>query len=659
MNRLFINNKEVHLSDQTKIGVTYQANNIAEIEMRQGNFTNIFKIPVNDHNNVILEWAALMSSDTDLPYRRLLATYEEDGVELVSEGDASVVKVQNGFYFVKVVSGNVSLKKALGDVTVGELYTDSDNFVWSLTNAENSRDGSQHYIFPLIDWRTDIDTFFNSPTADVRQMLPCITAPGFFSRMADYTGFSFGGSYLSSSDHTNMVITPSEFEREPDSLEALETKAEKPSSFNGDPYCWNGQLGEFVPNEFNPTAGSTPTDHVFTVNPVYETNTGEFSSGSYFPTVNHVGKLTLSGTVQVNWDRVQVLALNIKRKFDYLVRIKKGATVIAESFHTTDKTKLNSEEVFPVVLTTGFITLEAGEEYKVEIEFRVQRRNVDTRFKVCPAEDTTLSFIHTPTENLSLGDTIKPSDLFRMKARDLLTDIMNKRGLLMQTNDYTKVVSFNFFQDIIDNKAIARKWNSKVGKRGNSLSFKFGNYAQQNWFRFKEDEDVTSELGDYFFNITNENLEEEKDVVRFKHSATEQNSKYQGVNIPEIEAIDSGNAWQKPTYRVLQLDIQDTDFNVTFTDGVTNNNHTTNIPVCKFVGMDELAPIHYEALVEMLDRAKVEVLPINLIPIDIHELDHIIPIYLSLPDRDIEGYFYLNIIDKYRGGETNCQLIRL
>ncbi len=658
MNKLFINKQEVHLSDQTKIGVTKQANNIADLEMRQGGFTNVFKIPVNDHNNVILEWAAYMSSNTDLPYKRLLATYEEDGVELVSEGDAQIVNVSNGFYFIKVVDGNIDLKKALGGVTVGELYSDSDSFLWTLANVVDSRDGSRHYIFPFIDWRTDIDTFFTTATADIRQMLPCVSVPGFFSRMEAFTGFSFIGNYITSDAHQNMILTPDEFEKSPETLTEQETKASKPLGFNGPPYCWTSQIGELIPIEINLLPGSTPSDHVFLANPVFVTNDSDFFNGSYFTPSNHIGKLTLSGVLKINWDKLDI-GLNIKRKFDYIIRIKKDGLVIAESFHTTDKAKLNQENSFPINLTTGFITLESGPEYFAQIEFRVQRRNVNSTFLVCPLDNTSLSFTHTPTKIYSLGDTINLKDIFKMKASDVLKDIMNKRGVMIQTNNYSKTVQFNFFQDIIDNKSIAKNWSKKIGKRSNNLKFIFGNYGRKNWFRFKEDEDVTNELGDFFFNISNENLKPEQDVVKFNHSATEQDSRHLGLNVPEIEAINSSNEWQKPTYRILQMESASTDFNVTFTDGVGNTIVTTDIPICKFLGMEELAPEFYDALLDMLNKTKAEIIPIKLTAIDIHELNHIIPIYLSLPNRDIEGYFYLNVVDKYRGGETNCELIRL
>jgi hypothetical protein len=72
MNELIINNRTVDLSDSTNIGVTLCANNIGELQNRQGNFTNTFKLPTSKNNKEIFEWSHLQTSSSLMPYLSLI-----------------------------------------------------------------------------------------------------------------------------------------------------------------------------------------------------------------------------------------------------------------------------------------------------------------------------------------------------------------------------------------------------------------------------------------------------------------------------------------------------------------------------------------------------------------------------------------------------------
>lgn len=655
MNRLFINGKEIELSDQTKIGVTYQANNIGELQQRQGNYTNVFKVPVNDNNNIALEWAALMTSDTDLPYQVLRATYIEDGIEIVPDGKARIESVIDGFYLIAVTSGNIDLKDAIGDARVGDLYADDEPFIWNRDSIIDSRDGSKYYIFPFADWRTDIDTFFNDTSVESNEMLPCATAPGFFERLSNFTGFTFEGTYLDSDAHKKMIISPNAFSRT-ESTQSTRAFTELTFDNQGDA-PWN--LDEPVPED----SGL----NTFTLVPNYINNGTDFINGRYVAPATHIASLQFQATIDVFWSKDSFFNTNQSKSWQYRVILKDDLGNVIKSFWSvTFNVELPLSQQFNLSLDSGEVTLTQGREYFIEIDFFFNAHtNRDTKVFSRPVVNTLSPELkHVPAKNISLGDSIDFRDLYTMKIKDVLNDILNKRGITIQTNNYSKVVQFNFFQDLIDNKAIAKDWSSKVDARSQSLTFTFGNYAQRNWFRFKPDDLVDDELGDSFFDVADENLPFEKDAVKFNHPATRQIAKGdtpEGVfNIPKIEAVDSENLWQKPGYRILQLDTQEVGFDIDFNEGVlTPIPLRTNIPFVKFIGMEELIPVHYVALTDILTKTKGIKEPINLSAIDIQELDFTIPIYLYLPDRDIDGYFYLNLLDKYRGGVTMCQLIRL
>ena len=88
MIEILINDKRLDLSDLTKVGVTYCANNIGELQNRQGNFSNTFKIPITKNNSTLLEWSNLQTSISNIPYQKNNCTLIHNGVEIVSNGIA-------------------------------------------------------------------------------------------------------------------------------------------------------------------------------------------------------------------------------------------------------------------------------------------------------------------------------------------------------------------------------------------------------------------------------------------------------------------------------------------------------------------------------------------------------------------------------------------
>lgn len=650
-NELFINGKEIKLSDETRIGVTFQANNLGELQNRQGSFTNTFKIR-NAINAETLELLNLMSSASIIPYRRNTATYLEGGIEIVSEGEAIITKSDIDFTYINVIGGNVDLSRAIGDVIVGELYFEDSPHTWNLSNAYNSRTGSEYYIYPLLDWRIDLDSFFNAPSVNIQEMLPCCVVSGLFERLEKYTGYSFIGSYIESEEHKNMILTPDYFSKNPEYLEDEQTNA------------------SFITAEYRDAAflsaleGSGIVTSSFPVE--LASNGVGFFEGSYFAPLNNVGKLRFTGTIAARQVYINgglgFLEFPKQGEYWFTVQIKKGGLVIAENtfeHQVGDIYELDGFRDFVVDISTPEILLTTGDQYFCNVIANTARHSnadVQTQFGFI---DNRAVFSHIPSESLVFGNDIRFRDLFRMKAKDVLKDILNLRGLIIQTNSYTKEVQFNFFQDLLDNKIRAIDWSDKVDIRSSELTFKFGRYAQRNWGKFKENDSVEKGYGDYYFDIDDTTLDDEATAIKIGHPATHQNNKYLGYNIPKIEAVDSLNKWQKPEYRILQIDRKETSFNVTFTDGTGSEVTTTSIPFARFHGFEELIPQYYEVLIDILDRTKGIVLVLKLTPVDIQELDFSIPIKLFIPEIEVSGDFYINKINNYKQGFTAVEFVRL
>ena len=651
--RLFINGIKMQLSDRTRIGVTKQANNIGELQNRQGSFTNTFAIPLNAYNRDKLEQAHVMTSSTQLPYQKLRIDYHEGGLNVMPNAEGIIKNSDGKFIYIDAIGGNVNLSRAIGDITIGELFT-AQTHVWNFDNVVNSRDASEFYIYPFIDWRTNESTFFDSPSVDPSDLLPCCKMTDVFNVLESVAGYTFTGPYLTSSEHQNMVVTPDELTFNPEYFDDLVINAENLDTTLTTTSYAVGQGSGF--EVFN--SGISLID-----------NDPGFFQGSYYPTGTEVGSLRFSTTVTLNIEYAfgQTPIIKQTREYWIVVQIKEGGTILAEK--TFDHIFVEPSPVFDaqfvVDVETSDITLTNPNQYFVNIEIHAERHtNAETSVSYSvgvTGNPNFAKFEKTPVNQIVYGSEIRFVDLFRMKAADVLKDVLNKRAIIIQTNGYSKEVSFNFFDDILKNKAIALDWSNLVDvPTSKGLSYKFGNYGQRNNFKFEQNDQVSDGLGDWFFNINDQTLPAEIDVVQLNHSATEQSAKYQGRIIPRIDGLnDALNAWNKPGWRILQLERQFTSYNVEYNDGVDSQTVNTNIPFARFVGFQELIPEYYEALQGILDQAKVLPLVLKLTPDLIQNLDHVIPIELNVPELDISGFFYINVINQYQGGKTLVELVRL
>lgn len=649
MNELIINNRRVDFSESTNIGLTFCANNIGELQNRQGNFSNTFKLPITKKNKEIFEWSHLQNSSSSMPYKKLKATYKQNGIEILSDGVAEISSVDNNFFYINVYSGNVDLMDAIGDITVGELYKNDIVYNWNINNVYNANINN-YYIYPLIDWRKDIDTFFSTNEVDARQMLPCATMPQLFNRLSDYIGFNFSGNYLNSSSFKNLILTP-------DSFSIPKSDAVK-----------NAEVlkGENTPYTQVPTGAGTT---IITSFPTFRNsnNIPDFANGLFRPLVNKVGKLKFVGNYYLYFGH--------SNSPSYQTLNKKQAYIDVAITNSAGNVNIYGPIVFGpydysfkevnLDIETPEMTFLANTEYKVKIRTYVAQTNKVQQLNLIdydyPNATTTsqLSLTRfqefTPSPKIAYNTPINFSNIFTMKVKDVLKDILNMEAIIIQTNNYTKSIQFNKFEDLSLNKSISKDWSRKI-QSSKSMSFKFGNYAKKNNLKFKNDTD-----NNWSFYLPQDNLEVEKDVVKFNHDATFQYNRYNGFIIPTIDGLkDSSNEWNSVTYRILHLKVQDTSFSVNYrSSNIDVAPKSNQIPFCYFKNANTLIDENYNTIVSILQAPKVLKIVANLDITDISDLDFSIPIQINRPDLNLSGYFYINKIENYKGGLTSCEIIEI
>jgi len=219
---LYLNGVLMDTDSNTEISLTIQANKIGDLQNRYGNFAPKFTLPYTQNNKSAIELSHVVTSATNFPYRYARCVYVENGVELISDGLATIDSSGSDNFSVTIMDGNVDFFKAIENLTVGELYADDDTFFWTIYEAINSRVGNDYFTFPVVDWY-DNDGYFLDGKIDTEKMIPVAIVPDMMTRLQEKIGFTFSGSYIGSDELEQALLTPDEFKLDAEDVADQET----------------------------------------------------------------------------------------------------------------------------------------------------------------------------------------------------------------------------------------------------------------------------------------------------------------------------------------------------------------------------------------------------------------------------------------------------
>jgi len=265
--------------------------------------------------------------------------------------------------------------------------------------------------------------------------------------------------------------------------------------------------------------------------------------------------------------------------------------------------------------------------------------------------------------------------------KDLLKDTLQRFGIICQTDNASKTISFNSLRDIINNIPLAKDWSSKCLNQGKQVNYQLGNYAQVNYMKYKEDNNVLPlDFANAQINVNDTTLTATADLFQSQFAPT-LNRPYITGTIAQIRMIDNTSDSTDFTIGVSPRILIDQKTRlpsgkpVTFTDGIKNTvvndiistpyfykpDGDYNLCFCDMPGTTS-APLpglktkYYPELQKVLTQTKKVIRYILLTPRDILELDLLIPVYLQQDGT----YYYINKIDSWRKGQPcKVELVKL
>jgi len=659
MLQLFLNDTLADLTDDSPIALTFQINNLAEVKNQQGNTSNQFKLPLTQRNRQILGFPDEVAFTNHKPYQQYAAKLVQDGMEIIPYGVAELNSVDDSTASITVLSGNVDFFDAID----GKIYDMGDSttiwgknlpwkpydHAWTLDNVIASQTYTDGWIWPVVDYgKISKDA---SEPINVRYL-----RPGFFLKtavelMVKPTGYTIDpDSFLLKDELYNKLIIQfandnfehgTDYQNAPDSLSA--SVSSNRAQYTGQ----NDGVIQFQQVEYGNNAFSLG-NNIYTALQNVNVN------------INYLYSLHTRGTKKNKSAGMQIRLL-----------INKPGSSNWDVIAANDHNAYQPVNVYADYLNQKLsieCELLAGERIRLEFS-----RLYNTGSEAIIDSGAVFTIANKKTEVI-YTQTVQCERIFPdMNQKDLLKDTLQRFGIICQTDSTRRQITLASFRNIVNNIPRAKDWTTRCLDQGKTITFQLGGYAQINYLKYKEDDNVLPlNLANGQINVADKTLPATGTLFESQFSPT-LNRPYIGGTIAQIKKVDTSTDPSATDFSIStqprllidkKLKLSDTKQSVTFTDGTRKQvvNDTLSTPYFDGTGatqsllFEKLRLQYYPELEKILQQSKKVVRWFLLTPRDILKLDLLIPVYLQQDG----AYYYINKIDSWRKGQpTKVELVKL
>lgn len=599
IDELYIDNVKVDLG-KTDITLNYKSNLLTDISKIVSNSSYTIKLPKTAKNLALIECSHIPSSTSRYPYLKHKGTLLRNGIEIIK--NANVVLLNTGEAIeIALTWGNVtnfaeivSSDKKLTDLEYGT----EEGIDWVVWNNK----GSNSAQFPLINYG------FNSGDSNVWYH-PVITVKWILEKIQEESGVTFNFPSDKKTFIDKMIVP---------------LLARNDSQKINDAFPSSLQMVGYVIVE---------------------------STFSYLK-LNYIGDSTqqYASVGGPYGDRLYTkypITLKVKGTIEMLVKYNSGMDVnnqylnlrVSQSDSSGNITSVSTIERknYAAYIEAPNIRLLFSFDDLVSIESD-EFMHFTIRAIATGASSSILSLTVYDRNEISFGEKFPlVPNLPDIKQIDFIKAVASMVGLFALP-DGENGIKFIPFDNLSANKSKAVDWTNRVIMAYNSvtprnLQYTIDNIAQNNWFRYKEDDKVA---GNYDGNIQVDDatIEYERDAITLPFSAC--STKGGVAYIPLYSYNDNGELqYNKANPRILLL------------------NDTNGI----FKGLEwtTLIANNYQTYKGLINDAKVVTEYIHLNSIELRELEMDVPVYLA------QYGCYLAIIEiKTKENDIcECKLLKL
>jgi len=619
---LYIGDTLCDMDEDEVVPVNKQTNDIAELKDRQSDFTASFKIRKTRAMRTLFELSGEVSSSTTFPYLNQTCKLVQDGIEMITHGHLVLDLVDDLYYHCSIYSGNLSLFTLIGNLKITDIQPltspDQLDHTWDInTQSLHSISPEHDFCYPMLEPSDDsgMNTVGMLLTGNSTGLYggwiwPFVKVSVLWDELFHNAAYTVEGNILSD-DTFNRLYLP------------ISSRAISKSMIAKMLYSVNW-LGSYT-----------------------STGTTWFGTPAQFP-----------GTILTNGDAM-FLTGTYHTHFDGTYKIRFTVRTVAMAIPTIRLL----EDSFPVAWFTQTLWSMTGQVF--EVEYATTGGHFLQVFSNSMV--TYLGFDITFTEitdaKIAYSSFVSPRlYLPDMTQVDFIKMICNMFALIPEVSAKDMTVKFWNYSELYDNIALARDWSAYLSEREDETEFKFGDYAQYNYLKYKESDDVIKNNGTGIMIVEDETLILQKDALELSISTCDEvvinftnpvatsriafNDWYDDAGLYKAnDSIDPRIVYVKEaTGKELVL------WDAVDVNGVPTGNHV-HVPDPLMATSIDIAfstlVYHYGALSRMLTKTNLRRCKFNLPVYEVAGLKHYIPIYL----RQYQAYFYVNKINNYVPGK--------
>ncbi|WP_321479764.1 hypothetical protein [uncultured Bacteroides sp.] len=576
---LYIDGQLVDLDENAKVTLNYKSNIFTDLSKIVSNNSYSIKLPNTVHNQCVMDHADLPTRVSGFPRIKHKARYFRNGVEIISKANAVLMSVSSTFD-VALSWGNttafapiVNAGKKLTDLQYDTNIENVDYVEWHKLESNNER-------FPYIDYG------FKDEDAEVWYH-PVVTVDWILEKICKENGVRFVFPE-ERKDFLSSLVVPL-LTRNGGRISSEESRTL--FKITG----VNGALLYLMSIK----KGSKSSDYFYLFQDMEK--------------VLKDGKMLFTPNFKSGRNDIWLIAGNNEKKLEY--QVVEGAY----KYYYNVPVEIDVQSGDHILISSKFGKIDYWNSKDVS------DRSIE------------LSIIPN-TVNLGMGFPFI-ENLPSIKQIDFVKAIASIIGVFaVPSFDDTGVINFVSIDNLVANIPNAVDWTKKVvasyrENKPNEIAFTLDNFAQKNYFNWKDDSSV---LGSYsgVIEVDDKTIDYEADLITLPFAATSMSGG--NAKIPLYSYNDDGELDSK-TVKPRLLILDETK--------------------CVFTGLswDILINKHYSSYQKIIRQPIIIKEKIELREIELKELDVTIPVYLAQ-----YGKFYAIISVKAENtGICECVLLQL
>lgn len=493
--RIFINNFQLDLYANQKIGYKKQVNSLKDLSSRQSNYSQSFKAPKTARNILNLEGLGMTITGSELPYKKVSARLFIGNICLIYKGWVKFLEVKDKNIEINIYDGNIDFFKALdniefNDIPIPELSHKKD----VATIVQNWNSGNIYYSYLAADYngRTHfIDGGTNYLNIDY--LIPSVNTSFLWGRIFETFGFGFSGNVFQEAEFKDTFLTfPKGIVSGEVSQNVLSVQWDSQKVWYNTPYPqWLLSLSNYNNVEVNE---GQLIDHSRPGNmkayQVTETGTYKFTVTGKMENRSKKG-VSVHLRLGKNLENIRERDIDVSQLQDDEYKIGDIEEGVGEVIIDYDETfQVAAGETFTIIYYTASRVKSDNTVY--ELDFNISNVNRES------------------VDQIKFFKGLSPKDFFR--------EIMWRYGLTPFSSKNKNQIEFLTWSERINGPT--EDWSDRfIGKL--SEKYVYDNYAKENYYRFKYNGEG-DDFNDGVIRIQNENLKDKATLLKSKTYSVEQ-----------------------------------------------------------------------------------------------------------------------------------------